>query len=248
MARTRSEIKTLIRAHTGRTEDTLESSLCDSALKLALMRHPFSDATAVQTDLAITEATYTVDISSITNIIEIVSATIVEADGTRNRPLIMKNRAWWDKHVVNPEDNQQGWPMYGLKDGTDVLFERPCDSGLELRLRVTTEQTFASDATECPISVLDLFVEYFATAGVFENITNWEAAHYWRNKALGSSWDRAGEPGGELLNAINSDRVDASGDMAVESGRHPMMPRGIAIENLMDWSDRYGETDFYSPG
>ncbi len=240
MARTRGQIKTLVEEHTGRTKDTLENSLCESALKLALMRHAFRDGSSTPSDFSITVGTYTVDISSISNLVNIVSATIVEADGTRNAPLRMKNRTWWDKRVINPEDNQQGWPSFGLRDGTNILFERPSDTGLELRLRVTTEQTFTDDTTECPISVLDLFVEYFVTAGVFENLTNFESASYWRNKALGSNWDRTSTPGGELLNAINSDKYDLAEEVKMESGRDNMISEGLSVTNAITGHSQFG--------
>lgn len=245
MARTRTQIKTLVEDHTGRTEDTLENSLCDSALKTALMRHPFRDASSVASDVVITTSATTVDISGINNLLDIVTARIVEASGTRNAPFILKNRTWWDRNVINPEDNLQGWPVYGLKVGTTVHLDKPSDAGLELRLRVTTEQTFASDATTCPIAVLDLFVEYFVTAGVFENLTNLELATHWRKRALGPNWDRLGEIGGELLNAINSDKYQVAEDFKIQRSLDVINTQGVSFLNNIPDHARFGLTDWW---
>jgi len=240
MARTRSEIKTLVRLHTGRTKEDLENALCESALKIAMMRHHFKDGSSIPADFAITVATYTVDISSITGLLDVLTATIVEADGERNQPLDLKNRTWWDKFVINPEDNHQGWPVFGLRDGTNILFDRPSDDGLELRLRVTTEQSFTDDDTVCPVSMLDMFVEYYVTAGVFENLTNWDAAKQWKIKALGYQWENSSEPGGELLNAINADMKD-SAEIIKATRPEDVVNTGLSIQNLLGvGDDSYG--------
>lgn len=243
MARTRGEIKTLIEAHTGRTKDTLENSLCDSALKFAVMRHHFKDAQSQPSDISITEDAASVDISSISGLMNIVTARIVEADGSRNKILPLKTRGWWDEKVINPEDNGKGWPAYGMRWGSTILLDRPADSGLELRLRVTTDQTFTDDTTECPISVLDLFVEHYATAHVFKNIKEWDAYGEWMKTAVGLRYLIDGTIGGELMNAVEADGV---GDLAVEIKAEPhdapMGGGGVSVENLIDGHGDYGHT------
>lgn len=241
MVRTRLEIKTLVRSHTGRTKDSLESSLCDSALKIALMHHPFEDASSMPSDITLTEDATSVDISSV-SAFNIVTARIVEADGPRNVPLTMKNRIWWDKNVINAEDNTKGWSRYGLHTGSTIHFDGPLESGLELRLRITTLQTFASDSTACPIALLDIFVEHYVTAGVFQDVGNIEGYIAWKQTALGLQYDR-GIVGGELLTAINFDKADISEEFKIERPGDSRRRDGISILNDIVGHERYGEID-----
>ena len=118
MAYVRSQIKGVVELNIGRRNEPLENKLCDEALKVALTAHPFNDAISIPSDFTITEDDTDVDISGTTNIITVVTARIVDADGASNNKLIMKNRTWWDSHVVNAEDNPKGRPVYGLRAGS----------------------------------------------------------------------------------------------------------------------------------
>jgi len=111
-ARTRGEIKALVESHTGHTKESLENSLCDTALKIALQQHAFKDAMSSPSDIAITAEATTVDISAISGLVNVVTARLVQADGTRNQILKFKTKTWWDENVVNAEDNQGGWPVW----------------------------------------------------------------------------------------------------------------------------------------
>ncbi len=214
MARTRGEIKTLVESHTGRTNDTLENSLCESALKTALSKHPFNDAISTPSDFTLTEDATSVDISS-ASVIRIVTTRIVEADGSRNAPLRLKNRTWWDRHVVNEEDTMKGWPVYAIRTGDTITFDRPLMSGLELRLRITTEQTFTDDSTVCPIPLLDLFIEKFVTAGVYLDLKIMDSYLFWKSEAMGPRYDQ-GIIGGALRDAIHEDLFEIAEDTKVE--------------------------------
>ncbi len=214
MARTRLEIKTLVRSHTGRTDDSLENSLCETALKMALSKHPFNAAISTPADFTLVEDNTSIDISS-ASAIRLVTLRIVEADGTRNAPLRLKNRTWWDKNIVNEEDNQKGWPVYALRTGDIITFDRPLMSGLELRLRITTEQTFAGDSSVCPIPMLDLFIEKYVTALVYLDKKIIDSYLFWKSEALGPDYDR-GDIGGALKDAIHEDLFEIAEDVKVE--------------------------------
>ena len=243
MARNRGDIKSLVVLNTGRADKTaLMDSLCNSALKLAVSRHAFKDSLSMPADFTITEDSISVDISSITPIVHIVTARIVEADGTKNWPLVMKSRTWWDKFIVNAEDNQKGDPSFGMRWGTNVLLNRPANSGLELRLRVSTTPIFVNDDTECPIEVLDLFIERYVTAYVFMSLQETEAFFVWKRDALGPDFDR-GIVGGDLLSAVNADKYDIAEEHKVEPHAGTVADNGIAVKNLITGHPRYGETD-----
>ncbi len=249
MARTRSEISDLVILNTGRSDKTtLINSACDTALKIAMIKHNFTDSIKVADDVTITEDATSVDISSLTEssvsvgtVIDIVTARIVEADGTRNRLLSIKNKQWWDRNVVNPEDNQKGWPIYGLKTGTNIILDSPAIDNLELRLRVSTTPSFTSDSTECPIEVLDIFVEQYVTAMVFLSLEMVDKYASWYIMALGRDYDR-GRVGGSLLAAINKDRSLSAEDKNVTRGTETIRERGVAVMNNITGSARYGET------
>lgn len=239
MARTRSEIKDLVELNTGRTDkESLINSQCDSALKIAMIKHNFHDACHICDDVAITEDTTSVAISSLTEssisigtIIDVVTARIVEDDGSKNTILKIKNRQWWDKNIINPEDNLKGWPTYGLHFGANIIFDRPVDSGLSLRLRVASVPTFESDSTECPISSLDLFIEQYVTAMVFLSIGKTDNYLSWYMLALGRDYDR-GVIGGTLLSTIDKDKYSAASDNKVERGVSVNNNAGITIQDL----------------
>lgn len=248
MARTRGEIKTLVEAHTGRTKEELENSLCDTALKMALLRHHFKDAQSQPEDLSIAEGATSVDISGVSGLINIVTARIVEADGTRNKILPLRARTWWDLHVVNAEDNMKGWPACGMRWGSTILLNRPAKSGIALRLRVTTDQVFDDDSTPCPISTLDVFVEHYVTAHVFKSIENNQAYSSWMLSALGARYLVNGEIGGELANAIDADSL---GDVALDIQTEPAggslsgASGGVSVKNMITGHDDLGETRWW---
>lgn len=244
MAKTRAQIKAIVEDRTGRAKATLENYECDNALKLALMCHDFEDAQSIPSDFAITEDATYVSISSITGLLNIVTARIVEASGSRNEKLTLKPKTWWDSHVINSEDNQKGWPIYGIRQGSTIQFDRPCETNLELRLRVTTEQTFATDATECPIALLDLFVTDYVTAQVFKSIQDMEGYNQWMLSAMGTRYLSNGQVGGLLAKAVES---DSNGDTAMDLQAEPPMDsrsssNAVSIRNLVDGHDDYGNT------
>lgn len=243
MARTRTQIKTLIRSHTGLTKEALENSACDTALKLALMRHPFTAAMSTTSDFELDEGEWKEDISSV-SAFGIVTARIVEADGSRNTELILKNRTWFDKHIINPEDNVKGWPVYAIHAGDYMYFDRPLLSGLELRLRITTEQTFTDDDTACPIPILDIFVEKYATYEVFMDIGNHARAAAFKTQALGPEYDR-GKIGGALKDAIDFDWKEIAEEFKMDGRGLGRQNAGLAVLNLNTWHDRYNETDIW---
>ncbi len=249
MARTRTQIKALIALNTGRTDKgTLIDSVCDTALKIAATRHPFQDILKLCDDETITEDATSVDISdlqesssSVGTVADVITARIVEADGTRNKILTIKNRQWWDRNVVNPEDNQKGWPNFGLKFGTNMILDRPSENNLELRLRVSVIPTFASDESECPISILDLYVEQYVTAMVFLSLEMNDNYWSWFAMALGSRYNK-GEIGGSLLAAIEQDRSTSAESKNVERGISPVRENGVAVMNQITGAPRYGGT------
>jgi len=321
MARTRAEISALVVLNTGRSDKTsIINSQCDNALKIALTKHPFQDSLYVCDDIAITEDSPTVSISSLTrdsgtaisNVLDIVTARIVDATliaftsggtevvvagdvitgstsgatayvtyvptlssgsfaagtaagnlwicnksgtftaaeefedsdgnnlgtitadpgvgGTSNTKLTIKNRQWWDKNVINPEDGNKGWPNFGLKFGSNIILDRPADGELHLRLRVSSAPVFAADATECPIELLDIFVEQYVTAMTYLSLGMQEKYVSWYIMALGRNFD-TGTVGGSLLAAIQKDRSEIAEDKSVERGV-VTSNSGIAIKNL----------------
>ncbi len=242
MTRTRAQIKTAVDNNTGRGTEkaTLIETLSDEALKVAVTAHPFRDSRSLNADLSITEDDIEADISSISNLVHIVTARIVEADGAKNTPLPLKDEIWWAKKVINAEDNPKGRPCVGMRRGTTLQLDRPAESGLELRLVVSTEQTFASDATTCPIAILDTFIVQYVTAFVFLSVEDKEAFTYWKHMALGWKWDE-GIVGGTLKHAIDTDSADIAEESAMEG---PLVPGkvGLSVQNLLDGHDDYGNT------
>lgn len=232
---TRAQIKTLVDGRTGRAteKNTLINFECDQALKLAIHKHPFRDATTTKDDISITENAVSVDISTIKSLVDIISSRIIETGTDSYASLIMKDRNWWDKNVINPSSNMKGWPKYGLRDGSMVKLDGPANSGLSLRLRVTQEYTFGSDDSQCPVPILDAFVTAYVTAEVFLAIENHESYVYWHRKALGPGYD-GGVVGGLLLDAINSDKTDPSEEFKAERAGLAAFDKGVSIRNMIE--------------
>jgi len=249
-ARTRGQILDLVHEHTGRTKAVVEAAACNDALKMAQMKHAFRDAQTTASDYGITAAATYVTVNPSTTIVGIVSGRIIETSGSRNKILRFKTRNWWDEHVINPEDNMKGWPEYALHQKPYVFLDRPADSGLSLRLRLNLEAIFTSVGSTgistcvCPIYVLDKFVEYYTTAQVFQSIRSWDSYAAWMRKALGPKWDTTGEPGGELLQAIQADSIL---DTALDIRADEPMPSvgGVAVENVIEGHDDLGNTRWW---
>ena len=81
-AKTLTAIKAVVESNTGRTKDSFETTAANEALKVALMEHPFKDAQSTPTDIAIVEdATLVTFVTA--SVIDIISARIIEASGSR---------------------------------------------------------------------------------------------------------------------------------------------------------------------
>jgi hypothetical protein len=145
MALTRSQIKTAVNDNTGRgtEKSALIERLCDEALKVAISKHPFREIQGQLTDVAITENSTSVEISTVltSTLVHIATARIVDTSGSTNTILKMKDRTWWDRNVINSADNTKGRPQFGHRYGATVLLDRPAESGLSLRLVATQEQS-----------------------------------------------------------------------------------------------------------
>ena len=246
MARTRSQIKTVVDSYTGRATEkaTIIETLCDEALRVALNHQPFFDASAEST-IVITEDAVSLDLSAtISDMHNLVNARIIETSGDKNSYLKLRGRFFWDSKVLNPEDNQKGWPVNGLYDKPYLYFDRPAESGISLKARATTYQTFTNDSTECPIELLDIFVTQYVTAYLFLSIEQQDQYMYWRNICLGKQFEE-GIIGGSLLHAINIDKktwmhfFKADRDN-VYSGDQ------IAVQNLITVHDDYGNVRLWS--
>lgn len=186
MARTRLEIQELVILNTQRTDKLpLIQSLCNSALKIGISKHPFQDA-SVEAIFPITFETTSVDISAQTWVnmrtLRIVDSTTVQ----KSMRLILKSNIWFDKKYPFPGDNMLGWPIYGTKISGAIIFERPVEENKSLYIRGAVEQVFASDSTVCPIELLDIFVEEYVTSKLLMSYHEYEKAQQWMTQAISS--------------------------------------------------------------
>lgn len=248
MARTRAQIKTFVGHFTGRATDkaSLIELLCDEALRIALAEHPFKDARSYDQDFPITTSATSVSIATLTDIAHVLSATIIETSGEDNKPIEFKNETWWNENVVNAEDNTQGWPGAALRRGTTVLFDRPVDSGLSLRLVVTENQTFSSDSTECPIAIADVFVTQYVTAMVFLSIEEREKYMSWYTLAMGQQYPINGKVGGTLAQIIDQDKRDIAEQYKAQRKNAGMEQSGVSVLNQITGHDDYGNIRLWS--
>lgn len=186
MARTRLEIQELVILNTQRTDKIpLIQSLENSALKIAISKHPFQDA-SVEAIFPITEDATSVDISAQTwvNIrtLRIVDSSTVE----KSQRLILKSNIWFDKNYPYPGDNMLGWPTFGSKLSGTIIFDRPVSENLSLYVRGSIETVFASDSTPCPVELLDIFVEEYVTAKLLMSYHEYEKGREWMTQAIAS--------------------------------------------------------------
>jgi hypothetical protein len=252
MARTKAETRADVILNTGRSDkaDYIDRQI-DNAVKVASINYIFSDTLHICDDVTLVEDATSVSISAleessvaIGTVIDIATARIIQSPGQMSAPLLMKNRQWWDKSVINAEDNMKGWPKYGLKVGTNILFDRPLDDNLLLRLRAQSIPTYATEDSECPIEILDTFVEQYVTAMTFLSISMMDKYVSWYIMALGRDYDKRGIPGGSLVTAMNKDRNLAAEDKRVDGGRHSQSRgrNGVSITNDTVGEPNYGNT------
>jgi len=212
MARTRLEIQELVILNTGRdNKTTLIQKLCDTSLKIASSKHPFQDA-SIEATYAITEDTASVDISANTWV-NMRTLRIIDSDVEKSMKLILKSNIWFDKNFPFPLDNMKGWPIYGSKISGSVLFDRPVEANITLYVRGAVEQVFAGDSTECPVELLDIFVEEYVTAKIFMSYQNYADGQEWMNQAISS-----------LNLAITNDTMIAQESQAERGGRIKQTP------------------------
>jgi len=250
MAKTREQIKVAVGYNTGRAteKDEFIDSMCNEALDVALREHPFRDAQSTDS-ISITEGDVSVNLSSITDLTDIISARILETGSNAYRPLILRDRVWWDRHVVDPASNMQGWPSFGLWFGDLMYFERPVQSGLTLHLVFVASQQFDSDSTVNPIPILDTFIVQYVTAMVFQAIQDMNAAILWSNRALGPRWDE-GRVGGSLLHAIQKDKYHAAEEMHFDTGSIDgsgglLSGLGVGVHNKIRYIDDFGGVSYH---
>lgn len=249
MARTRAQITSFVGYFTGRGTEkaALISLLCDEALQVAIGEHPFKDSRSYDQDFAVTEDATTVDISSLTGLRHVITARIVETSGDRNSELEMKNETWWAKNVINASDNQKGWPDAVLRRDSTIYLDRPAESGLTLRLVVSTDQTFSEDSTACPIAVADIFVTQYVTAMVFLSIEQQDQYARWYTQAMGSKYLLTGQVGGSLAHAIDLDKKDIAESYKMEpAGGSRKAAGAISVDNLISGHQDYGNTRLWS--
>ena len=305
MAKTRSEITSIVEANTGRTnKEDLINSLYDNALKMAVRKNAFQESIHLCDDLSITEEDTEVSIETLTSdsiyvgkVLDVITARIVQADGTYNEKLTIKNRQWWIINVINAEDNMLGWPIYGMVEKSVIKLDRPSKSGLELRLQVSTIPEFGTsvlfttgtkafevgeklthdsssatgfvktftlssgswavgnaagtlqlsnlhgtlgglvrgpdsvirallssvpsyDNSECPIDILDVFLEQYATAFVFLSLEKHSNYAAWYSLSLDT-----------LADAISKDKSQQVEDKDVETDS-VLRNRGLAITDI----------------
>lgn len=179
MARTRDEILVLVKSTTGFSgKDSYLEAQCDNAIKVAQLKHSYVEATIERT-WAITTDAVSVQIQGVGGsdgdannwkVTDILSARIISTVDDDFGVLTLKNRIWFSRELPSPEDNDQGWPVYGVRFGDYIRFDRPVEAGRSLYLWATNILSFANGSSECPIDLLDLYVEEYVTAFAFLNI------------------------------------------------------------------------------
>jgi hypothetical protein len=251
MAKTRDQIKTAVGNNTGRGVEkaTLIETLCDEALEIAGQEHPWKDATTFEQVFSITEEATSVDMSATFPVIDhIITARINQTDGDRNAPLVMKDETWWSQNVLAPSDNQKGWPNYGLRRDTTILFNRPSEANRALYVTVSTPQVFATGSTVCPIGILDIFVEQYVTAMVFMSIQENESFQRWYSLALGTQYMQTGQVGGTLGRCIKLDKRDRVDSMVATGPRRALGREGLSVRNQIEGHGDYGNVRVWSDG
>ena len=222
MARTRSDIRTLVEGNTGKTtKTTLINSSFETGLKKAALVHDFADIREiVSPDTTFVVGTMFIPLPQNTR--TILSIRLFNSSNTQSSYLKLKNSTWWDKFITEPAANSQGWPEFGLRHRNQILFNRPSQA-LVARFRVTKIPSFDSDDNkECPVDVLDLFLEAYATAMLFLSIEDKDNYIFWITEALGSKGDRdENVPGGLLLQAIEADKRHPAEDVEARTMRRP---------------------------
>jgi hypothetical protein len=227
MARTRLEIQELVILNTARTDKiSLIQKLCDTALKVADLKHPFQDA-SVEAIFPITFETTSVDISTQTWVnmrtLRIVDSSTVE----QSNRLTLKSNIWFDKNYPFPPDNMLGWPVFGTKISGKILFERPVEENKSLYIRGAVEQVFADDSTPCPIELLDIFVEEYVTSKLLMSYHEYDKGREWMSQAISS-----------LKLAIDND-TDIAQTSQAERGTRNMSNDSIVTNGLQGSPQTY---------
>lgn len=170
-AMTRDQIIAQVRSNTGvlTGRDEAINTMCNEAIKYACIKHSFNDAcTELDVSVASGEEYCALPTGkfAITSIRMYRGSAITAA--TPAWPLKIKDRAWWDRNIINPRSEAPDNPTYGLMFAGNLYFWPIANADYIVRFRMVSVPVFSSGAQTCPISVLDIFVMRYATAFLFK--------------------------------------------------------------------------------
>jgi len=238
MARSVTKIGTYVARNTGRTlSDSQLTDFCDEALRVALNVHPFADSISIES-IEISEGDSSVDISSISDIIHTIAVQAIDKSGESSRPIIMKDKVWWNRNVVDADQRRSDWPRYGHRAGNIIDLNCKVNRDLTIKVIVSTVKTYEDTTSPGPIDTLDIFVGHYVTAMAFLSLQDDQAYQRWKTVALGHRWD-VGEVGGSLANAIASDKFDLSTEMRASYYSDDVADFGLSVRNLNSSHDDY---------
>jgi hypothetical protein len=245
MAITRTQIKQFVIDNTGKSNKaTLVETLCDMALEEAIHRHKWKDASSMRTSTLTTSADAT-SVALESNTINVKQITWFETADTNNTGnLIIKPIEYIRKNYRTVAEHSSEPPYMAYIMGGTIYFHAPLDKAYSFFVDNTYKPTFASDATECPISYLSNFVAYFVVAQVFLSIEDAQNFGMWMNKAVGRDFDNW--LGGAFGRAVQADE----GDTALEESMRDMdgMNRKppLQVEEFVDGASQ-GTAPWYRP-
>lgn len=187
---TRLELVERIEGNLKREDKTTEiQNALNDMLKEAVNKHYFALTIDLTEVVTVASQNY-VDTPS--DLLGIITLSMVERDGGAGGdaitvwPLVLKNRLWWEKYVIDDVSISSGKPDFAYHDRTNAklyITSIPDTAVYYVRFWFTKYPSMSADGTTNPIPVLDLWLVSRVTELIFRSLERWKAAAFYERKA-----------------------------------------------------------------
>lgn len=172
----RSEIRALVRDHTGRTDkDSLINSMINAALKKVSSEHIWRDL------LTEAEVTMTPDqpfVDLVSTVRRLSEVRII--NGLQSYKLVVRTKTFLVERWPDFGSQSSGKPRFGYLEGTRLHLVPAPDENLTLRYSYYARDTvFTDDTTELTIDITDEAVIAYATFRTFKSLQQHDDAAQW---------------------------------------------------------------------
>jgi hypothetical protein len=210
-------------------------SLCNDALKVAVDDHDFNPL-RVETDrTCVADQAY---VTLPTDIIELLAVRGRDSAAGVSWPVTVKSVSWWETYIGTSSDEGSHRPVLAAEDKANsnlLIFPPPSTTDYHIIMLATSYPSFAGDATENPVPVLDQWLIDWVTHRIFKSLQLHNDSDYWKRAAI-MSMKRAKLSD---LRQPAKDRVAGKRSL-IRRSNHPISPGIVTTGYVCNGNDLSG--------